>query len=61
MGGVWYPFAAPIYPYVPYPVDTYAPSAPVAYQYYCASAGLYYPQVTQCPEGWTVQVVQPAL
>ena len=32
----------------------YAPAvaAPVAYWYYCAAAGAYYPYVQNCPGGW---------
>lgn len=59
VGGIWFPFAAPVYPYAPYPLDTYPPNAPVTYWYYCPSADAYYPDVPQCPEGWTVQVAEP--
>jgi hypothetical protein len=48
VGGIWYPW----YSY-PYPV--YSGTA-----YYCQSAGLYYPDVTYCPEGW-VTVAPPAM
>jgi hypothetical protein len=38
-------------------VHTYHPPAPVdpppqAYWYWCQSAGVYYPYVASCPEGW---------
>jgi hypothetical protein len=42
-GGLWVPY--PVLPYAGYP-------APDAY-YYCPSYNGYYPNVPQCPEGWT--------
>ena len=65
VGGVWYFYPAPIYPYpdpyVPPVVVTPEPpaaQAPPQYWYYCNSARRYYPYVTSCPEGW-MQVVPP--
>ena len=63
VGGVWYFYPAPIYPYpdpyVPPVVVTPEPpaaQAPPQYWYYCPSRKSYYPYVTSCPEGW-MQVV----
>lgn len=45
----------PVYPpaaYAPMP-----PPPPANAQYYCSSAGRYYPSTPYCPEGW--QLVQP--
>jgi hypothetical protein len=64
VGGVWYFFPAPVYPYPdPYVPPTVVappapPPAPTQYWYYCARARAYYPYVTSCPEGW-MQVVPP--
>ena len=61
VGGVWYFYPAPVYPYP----DPYLPPTvvvpppgqpPVQYWYYCRSRKSYYPYVTSCPEGW-MQVV----
>jgi len=66
VGGAWYFYPAPIYPYpnpyVPSVVVTPAPPPPQAapqYWYYCNSAKGYYPYVMSCPEGW-MQVVPPS-
>jgi hypothetical protein len=65
VGGLWYFYPAPIYPYPnPYvpPVVAVTPPAPEAapqYWYYCASSRAYYPYVTSCPEGWMQVVPQP--
>jgi hypothetical protein len=66
VGGVWYLYPAPIYPYpnpyVPPVVVTPAappPQAPPQYWYYCNSAKAYYPYVRSCPEGWMQVVPQP--
>ena len=59
VGGVWYFYPAPVYPYPdPYlPPVVQAPPAPpgqppVQYWYYCQSLKTYYPYATTCPEGW---------
>ena len=73
VGGLWYFYSAPVYPYPdPYvppvvveqapPVVQQAP-APAApqYWYYCEPAKTYYPYVTSCPAGWTrVPATPPA-
>lgn len=59
VGGLWYGYPAPIYPY-PYtpPVVIQVPTAPVALPaqapswYYCAQPAGYYPYVPTCPVGW---------
>ncbi len=62
VGGVWYFYEAPVYPYpnpyVPPVVVTTPPPAQATpqYWYYCGSSRAYYPYVTACPEGW-MQVV----
>ena len=69
VGGAWYFYPAPIYPYPDYVADIYydpgmvapppeAPVAPVAgyqpgYWYYCPPSGAYYPYVQSCPVPWT--------
>jgi hypothetical protein len=64
VGGVWYLYPAPVYPYPdPYVPPTVAqPAQPTSvstqYWYYCAPARAYYPYVTSCSEGW-MQVVPP--
>ncbi len=66
VGGAWYFYAAPVYPYPnPYvpPVIAATPQPPEAapqYWYYCGSSRAYYPYVTSCPEGWMQVVPQPA-
>ncbi len=47
------PRYAPPPAYVPAP-----PPAPAAARYYCASAGLFYPDTAYCPEGW--QLARPS-
>lgn len=67
VGGLWYYYPAPIYPYPEYVADLYydpslgePPAAPVepaagapGYWYYCAPSGAYYPYVQSCPAPWT--------
>lgn len=54
VGGAWYFYPAPIYPYpdpyVPGFVD--APPDDIGYWYYCPYWGQYYPYVATCPGGW---------
>lgn len=61
VGGVWYFYPAPVYPYPdPYvPPVVVNPSAPILIEpppaqkwYFCTSANAYYPYVSSCPEGW---------
>jgi hypothetical protein len=66
IGGAWYFYPAPVYPfpnpYVP-PVIAATPPPPQAapqYWYYCGSSRAYYPYVTSCPEGWMQVVPQAA-
>lgn len=62
VGGLWYFYPQPVYPYpdpfVPGTID-YGPDASGQYWYYCESAGQYYPYVTYCPEGWEAVVPDP--
>lgn len=66
VGGVWYFYPQPIYPYPdPYipPVVTIQQPAPPTqgpYWYYCDSAGAYYPYVPICPSGWRMVPASPA-
>ncbi len=67
VGGAWYFYPAPVYPYPnPYvpPVVVAAPPRPDAspqYWYFCRSSNAYYPYVTSCPEGWMQVAPQPVL
>jgi hypothetical protein len=45
------PYAWPGY-YYPAPVYAAPPPPPVAYWYYCAPLGAYYPYVASCPGPW---------
>jgi hypothetical protein len=60
VNNTWYSYSAPVYPYpVAAPlVAEPAEEAPV--NYYCRSAGQYYPQVADCAEEWEVIAAQPA-
>lgn len=57
VGGVWYFYPAPVYPY-PSPWEPPPPAAvpavppPTQHWYYCESAKGYYPYVPTCPDGW---------
>jgi hypothetical protein len=63
------PFFAPLYfyaPLLPYyslipPIDLDLPlTAPQpGYWYYCPGPGVYYPAVTECPEGWQPVAPEP--
>lgn len=68
-GGLWYPYAAPVYPYPnpwepPVAVVTPAPAvvAPPAtrYWYFCRPTNAYYPYVASCPQAWEQVPAQPA-
>jgi hypothetical protein len=66
VGGVWYFYPAPVYPYPdPYLPPTVMASPlppgqpPAQYWYYCPSLKAYYPYVPNCPEAW-MQVVPQA-
>jgi hypothetical protein len=68
VGGAWYFYPAPVYPYP----DPYAPPAaallpspaevpPAArYWYYCEPAGAYYPYMPTCQDGWRQVPARPA-
>jgi hypothetical protein len=72
IGGLWYFYPAPVYPYPnPYvpPVVVVQPSAPASapsgpppqqYWYYCESARTYYPYVSSCPEDWRAVPANPS-
>lgn len=62
VGGIWYIYPRPIYPYP----DPYLPPAAVVpapaatqYWYYCDAAGTYYPYVATCPDGWRAVPATP--
>jgi hypothetical protein len=60
VNGLWYFYAAPIYPFPGY-VSSYYWMPPVApapvyapgFWYYCSATGGYYPNVPTCPVPWT--------
>lgn len=59
VGGAWYFYPEPVYPYPdPYvpPVAMPAPAPPAAsapsYWYYCPNPAGYYPYVPSCPTNW---------
>ncbi len=59
VGGVWYFYPAPVYPYPdPYlPPVVVAPPAPAPapaqqYWYYCSNPAGYYPYVARCATAW---------
>lgn len=54
VGGIWYFYPEPIYPYPdPYvPPVVVAPGPAGAYWYYCNNPPGYYPYVPQCAEPW---------
>ena len=65
VGGVWYFYPQPVYPYPdPYlpPAVVAAPAAPPGpqYWYYCDATGSYYPYVATCPSGWRPVPATPA-
>jgi hypothetical protein len=49
---IWPSYHGYPYAYTPYYPPGYIQPGPAATWYYCASAGAYYPNVSQCPEGW---------
>lgn len=61
IGGVWYFYPAPVYPYP----DPFAPPlagpapADADYWYYCPAYQQYYPYVATCPGGWQAVPAQP--
>jgi hypothetical protein len=74
VGGLWYFYAAPIYPYpeviadvvyeAPTPDEDMTPDDAVAgaqpgYWYYCPSSGAYYPYVQSCSVAWTAVAPTP--
>jgi hypothetical protein len=60
VGGVWYFYPAPIYPYpdplVPAYTTASAPAAPA--WYFCQPSQAYYPYVPTCPVPWQVVPAQ---
>jgi hypothetical protein len=62
VGGAWYFYPAPVYPYpnpweppaviVAPPVEAAPPAPPTQYWYYCEAPRGYYPYVATCPRGW---------
>ena len=54
VGGLWYSYAAPVYPYPnPYvPPAVVAAAPPATTYYYCANPAGYYPYVASCPAPW---------
>ncbi|HEY1720610.1 MAG TPA: hypothetical protein VGG27_05150 [Magnetospirillaceae bacterium] len=53
VGGVWYFYPAPVYPFPnPYVPPGAVVPPPVQYYYYCGPAQAYYPQVGSCPVQW---------
>ena len=71
VGGIWYFYPAPIYPYPdpyvpPYvvvqpapPAATPAVPAPAQNWYYCEASQEYYPYVSICPAGWKAVPATP--
>lgn len=57
VGGAWYYYSTPVYPYpVSQPVEAQE-SAPT--HYFCRAANQYYPQVRSCAEQWEQVAAQP--
>jgi hypothetical protein len=59
VGGIWYFYDAPVYPYPLFVADYYwdaqpavAPAYAPGYWYWCSAAGAYYPYVQSCPVPW---------
>lgn len=72
VGGAWYLYPAPVYPY-PNPWEPPAvivappvepppppPAPPTQYWYYCEASHGYYPYLTTCPGGWKPVPAIPA-
>jgi hypothetical protein len=65
VGGGWYFYPAPVYPYPnPYVPPTVivtpaAPAAPPQYWYYCPNPAGYYPYIAVCPVPWDPIAVPP--
>lgn len=61
VGGAWYFYPAPVYPYPdPYvPGFVEAPPDDTDYWYYCPYWGQYYPYVATCPGGWQAVAAEP--
>jgi hypothetical protein len=65
VGGLWYFYPAPIYPYPLYASDYWweepaAPIYPTGYWYYCSTSGAYYPHVQTCDVPWMPVTPTPA-
>ncbi|WP_448191605.1 hypothetical protein [Azospirillum sp. sgz301742] len=52
VGGVWYFYPVPVYPYPDPYLPPVAPPPPQPSYYYCPSPPGYYPYVPECPTGW---------
>lgn len=71
VGGLWYFYPQPIYPYPDPYTPPYVPVQPAApmpnappppqYWYYCNSAKAYYPYVQSCPGGWKAVPATPSM
>ena len=71
VGGVWYWYPAPVYPYPdPYTPSIIVQTSPTAQApptappqapvwYYCAQPAGYYPYVPECPSGWKAVPATP--
>lgn len=57
-GGLWYRYAAPVYPYPDYVADDYATDGgPVWYR--CENPPGFYPYLQSCPSGWETVPTAP--
>ncbi|PWC34992.1 hypothetical protein TSO221_30725 [Azospirillum sp. TSO22-1] len=54
VGGVWYYYPQPVYPYPDPYLPPMAPPPPGPSYYYCPNPPGYYPYVPECPAGWRV-------
>lgn len=67
VGGLWYFYPAPVYPYPdPYlppvvvpPAPAPAPANPLQYWYYCPKPAGYYPYVARCTTDWQAVPATP--
>jgi LTXXQ motif family protein len=60
VGGVWYFYPEPVYPYPnPYIPPLPAAPPPAQYWYFCASSNAYYPYVPTCADGWKAVPATP--
>jgi hypothetical protein len=66
VGGLWYFYPEPVYPYpdpyIPSVVVVQSPPATAAtpqYWYYCEATQNYYPYTPTCPNGWKMVPAAP--